>query len=113
MVSHFFSYMGDLQLHAFNSFMRNQIEWNLAMKLVDTNKEKVALWIRTELGMATELRHDFKRFISTLDVREKSTIELRHDFKRFISTLDVREKSTMYKMGIVGFYPNLFCTTKE
>jgi len=53
MVVRIFSYMGDLQLHTFTYFMRNQVEWHMAMKSSKTNEETVALWIREELGMAT------------------------------------------------------------
>ena len=56
MVVTVFSYMGDLQLHAFVSFMKNQIEWHLAIKSMDANEEKMALWVQAEPGWATELR---------------------------------------------------------
>lgn len=48
MVASVFSYMGDLQLWVFLSFMRNKIEWNLSMKLVQTNEERVVLWVKVE-----------------------------------------------------------------
>jgi len=68
MVACIFSYMGDLQLRDFISFMINQIEWHLAVKLDDTNEGKASLWIRVELGMDTEFRGDFKLFLSILDI---------------------------------------------
>lgn len=64
--------MGDLQLRAFLSFMRNQIEWHLAMKSTETNEERATLWVREELGMLYELRREFKLFLSTSGVREQS-----------------------------------------
>ena len=65
-----FSYMGDLQLRAFVSFMRNQIEWHLAIKSMETNEEKTALWVRAEPGQAAKLRREFKRMLSTLGIKE-------------------------------------------
>lgn len=53
MIVRILSYMRELQLCAFISFIRNQVEWHLAMKSSHTNEEKVALWIRAEPGMAT------------------------------------------------------------
>ena len=50
MIVTIFSYMGDLQLRAFVSFMRNQIEWHLTIKSMETNEEKKTLWVRAELG---------------------------------------------------------------
>ena len=50
------SYMGDLKLRAFVSLMKNQIEWNLAIKFMEANEEKMTLWVRVELGWALELR---------------------------------------------------------
>jgi len=52
MVLSVLSYLGDLQLCAFLSFMRNQIEWHLTKKPIETNKERKTLWVRDELGMA-------------------------------------------------------------
>jgi len=42
MVASVLSYMGDFQLRAFISFMRNHIEWHLAMKSDETNEERAA-----------------------------------------------------------------------
>ena len=56
MVVTVFSYMGDLQLRAFVSFMKNQIEWHLAIKSMETNEEKTTLWVRAEPGWAVDLR---------------------------------------------------------
>ena len=39
MVVNILSYMGDLQLCAFISFMKNQIEWHMAMKSGEANEE--------------------------------------------------------------------------
>lgn len=74
MVASVFSYMGDLQLRAFLSFMRNQIEWHLAMKSTEANEERKTLWVRAKPGMVYELKHEFKLFLSTLEIREQSTI---------------------------------------
>ena len=57
------------------------------MKSSDTNEEKATLWIRAEPGMATELRCEFRKFLSTLDIREQVVI---------------------YRRRIVRFYLNLF-----
>ena len=70
MVAIVFSYMGDLQLWAFLSFMRNQIKWHLAMKLAETNEERVDLWVREEPRMIYELRHEFKLFLIAPRVKE-------------------------------------------
>ena len=51
-----FSYMGDIQLRAFVSFMRNQIEWHLVIKSMETDEEKTTLCIRLEPGQVAELR---------------------------------------------------------
>lgn len=48
MVESVFSYMGDLQLQAFLSFMRNQIKLHLAKKSADTNEERATLWTKEE-----------------------------------------------------------------
>lgn len=74
MVASVFSYMGDLQLQAFLSFMRNHIDWHLAMKSVEANEERTILWVRAKSGMVYELRHEFKLFLSTPEIREQSTI---------------------------------------
>lgn len=70
MVASVFSYMGDVQLQDFLSFMRNQIEWHLDMKLDKTNEERTTLWVRAKPGMVYELRREFKLFLSTLEIRE-------------------------------------------
>ena len=54
-----FPYMGGLQLRAFVSFMRNHIEWHLAIKSMETNEEKTTLWVRAEPGRVAELRREF------------------------------------------------------
>lgn len=54
MVVSVLSFMLDLQLWAFLSFMRNQIEWQLAKKTIETNEERIALWVRVEPGMDYE-----------------------------------------------------------
>lgn len=74
MVASVFSYMGDLQLQVFLSFMRNQIEWHLAMKSTEINEERTTSWVREEPGMVYELRCEFKLFLSTPEIREQSTI---------------------------------------
>lgn len=74
MVASVFSYMGYLQLWAFLSFMRNQIEWNLAMKSAETNEERRVSWVIEELGMVYELGCEFKLFLNTLEIREQSSI---------------------------------------
>ena len=48
MVVSVLSYMGDLQVWAFLSFMRNQIEWHLAKKIAETNEERTTLGVRAE-----------------------------------------------------------------
>ena len=73
MVATVLSYMGDLQLRAFVSFMRNQIEWNLSTKSMETNEEKIALWIRVEPRRDVELRREFKKILSTPGIREPTT----------------------------------------
>ena len=70
MVATVLSYMGDVQLHVFISFMKNQIEWHPNVKSMETNEKKTTLWIREELGRATELRREFKFFLSTPGLRE-------------------------------------------
>lgn len=62
------------------------------MKSADTNEEKATFWIREKIEMDTELRDDFKRFLSTTNIREKSTI---------------------YRRRIMGFYLNLFAHLKS
>ena len=74
MIVHIFSYTGDLQLCTFISFMINQVEWHMAVKSSHINEEKAALWIRSEPSMAVELRCEFRKFLSTPDIREQSTI---------------------------------------
>ena len=74
MVASVLSYMGDLQLRAFISFMRNQIEWHLAMQLAEVNEERMTLWVRAEPGMVYELRREFKLFLSTPEIKEQYVV---------------------------------------
>lgn len=55
MVVSVLSYMGYLQLESFLSFMTNQAEWHLAKKTIETNEERIALWVKVEPGMAYEI----------------------------------------------------------
>ena len=70
MVVTIFSYMGDLQLQAFVSFLRNQIEWHMSTKSMDANEENTTLRIRAEPGWAAELRWEFRNILSTPGIRE-------------------------------------------
>lgn len=92
MVESVFSYMGDLQLWVFLSLMRNQIEWNLAMKLAGTNEERAVLWVREKSG---------------------TVYETRCESKLFLSTPGVREQSTTYRKRIVGIFLNLYAKVKS
>ena len=67
------SYMGDLQLRAFVPFMRNQIEWNFAIKSMETNEEKTTLWVWAEPGRVAEMRREFRRILSTPGIRGPTT----------------------------------------
>lgn len=51
--------------------MRNQIEWHLAMKLIESNKERTTIWVRAEPMMVYELRDEFKLLLSTPNIREQ------------------------------------------
>lgn len=63
MVASFLSSMGYLQLQAFLSFMRNQIERKLAKKTTETNEEKITLWVMVESGMAYKLQQELRQFL--------------------------------------------------
>ena len=41
--------VGDMQLHAFASFVHNQVRWELAHSLTEHNEKNVTLWVRGEL----------------------------------------------------------------
>lgn len=42
-------YVGDIQLHAFSSFVQNQVRWELAYSSAKHNEKNVTLWVRGEL----------------------------------------------------------------
>ena len=42
-------YVGDIQLHAFSSFVQNQVRWELAHSSTKHNEKNVTLWVRGEL----------------------------------------------------------------
>lgn len=56
MVASVLSFMGNFQLWVFLSFMRNQIRWQLAKKIVEANEENTTLWVKAEPGMTYELQ---------------------------------------------------------
>lgn len=58
----------------------------------DTIEEKATVWIRAEPGMATVLRHEFRKFLSTPDIREKLAI-FRRRIVRFFLNIFTRIKS--------------------
>jgi len=72
--------------------MRNQIEWHLAMKSAETNEERATFWIREEPRMVSKLRHEFKLFSSTPEIREHTTT---------------------YKKSIVRFFLNIYAQMKS
>lgn len=72
MVVSVLSYMGDLQLRAFLLFMRNQIEWHMVKKTVETSEERTTLWVSVERGMTYELQREFRIFLTTPKIREQS-----------------------------------------
>ena len=76
----------------FLSFMKNQIEWNLAIKSMEANEENMALWVREESGWASELRREFKRMLSTPRIKESTAT---------------------YRRRIVNFYLNQFSMMKS
>lgn len=89
MVVTIFSYMGDLQLRAFMSFMRNHIEWHLSTKSMDANEENTTLRIWVEPGRAAALRQEFRIILSTTMIREPTATYKRRIVNFFLNQISV------------------------
>lgn len=108
MVACVLSYMGDLQLWAFLSFMRNQIEWHLAKKTTKTNEERTILWVRAEPWMTHELQREFRLFLRTPKIRDQSSI-----YKRKIMRICLNLFATMRSQALGRcLRRNEACSTK-
>ena len=49
-------YVGDIQLHAFSSFVQNQVRWDLAYSTVEHNEKNITLWVWGELKPPHDIR---------------------------------------------------------
>ena len=72
--------------------MKNQIEWHLAIKYMEANEEKMALWVWEE---------------------PRRDAELRREFKRMLSTPGIKEPAATYRRRIVNFFLNQFVIMKS
>jgi hypothetical protein len=42
-------YVGDIQLHVFASFVKNQVRWEITHSTAEQNEKNVTLWVKREL----------------------------------------------------------------
>ena len=51
-----YPYVGDIQLHAFASFVQNQVRQELAYSTTEHNEKNVTIWVRGELKPPHDIR---------------------------------------------------------
>ena len=74
-------YVGDIQLHAFSSYLQNQVRLEIGHSVVEQNKKNVTLWVRGELTppydilrQQATLHHLSRRLVQSQTFRSKTLL---------------------------------------
>ena len=61
-------YVGDIQLHAFASYVQNQVRWEIGHSTAEQNEKNVTLWVRGELTPPYDILRQQATLLSSFKV---------------------------------------------